>query len=111
MDVEQQITTIIQYLEEIREHPAMYIGTPEPANIEAFLASFRNVCEMAGFPPGVNGNDRSRIYEQVITERGWQTTSTHISSEMHARKCKPAKIYDETIAVEIEIWKRLYGLA
>ena len=101
-DIARQIQSLLELLETVRKHPAMYMGRARPGEAVAFLMGVAASTQTA---LGVSTQGEPRW--QVWKDRGWdQGGARGPVAHMQQDGLTDDKIVDELIAMEIEVWKR-----
>ena len=112
MRVEAQITQVryvIQQLELVRQQPRIYIGL-DARNVLHFIHGFNTACHALGLTRQTAVPDEDAIYMRVVAERGW-SWGQDIVTQMQARGFGYARVVDEALAIEIEVWKQCYYIS
>ena len=100
---------IVEQLQKVNDQPDKFLGDTDPANLLMWLEGFNTACGVFGFQQGYVHHDA--ILKLVAMERGWEYRSTGLVSEMQERRMRDELIIEEILTIEIETWKRTYGLA
>lgn len=96
----ERANKIIEILESFRKHVPMYIGKVDVDLTIAWLHGLQ-----AGL--AIYGYDERGLFvrEKVLNRRGWECNAWHCSAQMMKRGMTPEAIIDETLIIEIEVWK------
>ena len=101
----EQIGSIIQILEIVREKPFMFINV-KGLPIVNFLLGFNMACRTLG-----TIKTETPILEQLMLERGWDRTVLGSINKMKEQGLDDEGIIRELLTIEIEVWKQEYGLS
>lgn len=94
------ITAIMDCLDYARRRPEMFFGSEDGA-VFVFLVGFNIACGTLG-----HGYDPA-IYEQVVTERGWQPDcNMTIHQQMVEQGHQREAINHELLTIELDCWQR-----
>jgi hypothetical protein len=106
-DDREKVKRLIHALETyIGQRLPMYIGEPTPENLLTYLYAIETTMSILLSP-----RNKGRDYkEEVIRERGWVDATRHPHEEMKDRGMDNDAILQEMIVIEIETWKRTYGI-
>ena len=102
MNREDKIRVILEAFQHMREKTGMYFSTVKMA--ESYLRGFRTASAICLDLPA---SMKARV--EVVTERGWTSTSQGPWNEMREQGLDDAAIIDEMLSIEIEVWKRAYS--
>lgn len=109
MEVKMQVGLIIQFLEGVRDRPGMYIGV-DSQSILPFVHGFNAGCAALGVSQTFNGKDRDEVLRHIVENRGWEWSALHVSHQMQQMGRSFREIVDETLTIEIELWRHLYDV-
>lgn len=100
----QNISKIINLLEDIYKDPYMYFGTVDPNQARFALQVMKNTCTIFGV-----FWDRS-IYQQVVNESGWEYNANGALPSIQAQNMTDLDTTQEILRLEIETWRRINDL-
>jgi hypothetical protein len=109
MHEHEQVTKIIQRLRQIQQKPGMYIGS-DPLGIVPFLHGFAMACDTLGLSQHSRSKDRVDALREIMIRRGWEWSTRHIAFQMQDQGYSYSEIAQETLDIEIELWRELYNL-
>jgi hypothetical protein len=97
------IESIIQFLENVRNRPLMYVTNIN--ELAPFLDGFNNACLTLGMNCGT---DKALL--DTVTERGWEwSVAGRTLPSMRKRGLDETAIALEILNIEIEAWKKRYA--
>ena len=102
------VAKIVGVLEKVIEQPAKFLGDDDPASLLMWLEGFTTACTALDIRQGYVGHDA--IQKLVAIEHGWEYRSTGLVAEMQERGWRDEAIIEEVLYIEIETWKRSYGI-
>jgi hypothetical protein len=102
-----QVRQLIAQLESVRKRPGLYIF--KASGILNFIGGFNAAAAALGLMD-VEGKDRLGIWRQITVERGWELTAAAVPTQMAMQGFDPDAIVEETLLVEIAVWKQLHDL-
>jgi hypothetical protein len=109
LEQHDQVFGIIRFLETLREKPGMYIGSDVRA-LQHYLNGLATGCALCGVSQDTADKDWRAVLRQIVTERGWSWSEKHIVNTMYELGYPYQAIVNEAIAIEIEVWKRLFDI-
>jgi hypothetical protein len=98
---QEQIGAIIEYLEQVRRRPGMYIGRVDYSSLLNHLYGIEFACRLFGLE--ADGN----LLKKALLERGWKN-DTRLGSYpyMVEQGLSEVQIVDENLVARIEMWKK-----
>ena len=91
-------------LEKVKVRPEMFVF---PFNLQTLS------CFLSGFTLGylaktdLEFSDKIPVWKYVVEKRGWKVNSLGIEKEMREKGKSEKEILEETLQIEIEVWKIL----
>ncbi len=104
------VENVIQLLVHIRERPGMYFLPITADGYINWREGFDTGCAMRGLFIGERHSDDS-FYMQILTAHGWKDSSFGPVIDMREHGLGEAEIITELLTMDIETWKRTYGVA
>ena len=94
-----------EYLEKVIVRPEMWASPLNLQTLESFLNGFASGYFLA--KSNLQFSDKIDAWKYVVKSRGWKVNSLGIEKEMRAKGKSEREIIDETLRIEIEVWKLL----
>lgn len=94
-----------EYLEKVAARPQMFVSPFDFQTLKSFLDGFTLGYLLA--KGDLEFSDKIPVWKYVVEKRGWKVNSLGIEKEMREKGNSEKEILEETLQIEIDVWKIL----